>query len=176
MRIRIEPFDLASPYFEAAARVCAEVFGDECANSLRFIEKYTRYPGFLGLAALTGEQVVALGFGISARPGQWWHDKVAAQIGYDHPALQNAWVLTQLGVLAPYRNRGIGGRLHDALLRRQPCRRLLLSVAAHNIDAQRFYERRRWRVLHTGLIFIQSDAPYTIMSRTWRRSATRRMP
>ena len=166
MEIRLEPFGLGSRLFEDAVDVYCAVFGGEWEGSYLFMVRYAQYPDFHGRVALDGSQVVGMGFGARSEPGQWWHDRVASQVGLEHPALQDAWVLVELGVLADYRSQGIGGRLHDALVAVQPLPRLLLSTQVSNLDAQRFYLRRGWQVLHPGFDFVAGTPPYLVMHQT----------
>jgi hypothetical protein len=56
-----------------------------------------------GYVALFGSQVAGMGFGTRALLGQRWQDRIAAEVGADHLALQNAWVLVDLAVRLAYR-------------------------------------------------------------------------
>jgi ribosomal protein S18 acetylase RimI-like enzyme len=109
--------------------------------------------------------VVGMGFGARSEPGQWWHDAVAAQVGSDHPALEDAWVLVELAVLPEHQGRGIGSALHDAILAAQPCARTLLSTELTNMRARAMYESRGWRYLHPGLVFSEGQPSYVVMHR-----------
>ena len=164
--ITLIPFTPNSPHFEDALMIYIDVFHDPWTSAMRYVTRHSQMPQYVGLAALHNDKVVGMGFGTQSLPGQWWHDRVAAELGIDHPALQQSWVLAELGVLAPYRNRGIGGRLHDALTTKQPLPNLLLSTAAHNHKAQRFYTRRGWKTLHSGITFARHNEPYVIMQQS----------
>ena len=96
--------------------------------------------------------------------GQRWHDRVAAEIGPDHPALQDAWVLVNLAIRSTYRNRGIGATLLKTLLASQSCPRTLLSTEVANAGARRLYERNGWRYLHPGLVFTPGQQPFVVMA------------
>ena len=164
--VRLAPFNHNSRYFEDAVRVYMAVFGDNSySGSLIFFDRYSHYPHFQGLVAVVKRQVVGMAFGTQSLSGQWWHDKVAEQVGVEHPALHNAWVLTELGVLAAYRNQGIGVRLHDAIIARQPLPNLLLSTQVANQGARRLYERLGWAYLHMGFAFNEGQEPYCVMYR-----------
>lgn len=118
-----------------------------------------------GYVALIGTCVAGMGFGARSLPGQWWHDRIASEIGADHPALQDAWVLVDLAVRLAYRNQGIGGMLLETLLASQPCPRTLLSTEVANAGARRLYERTGWRYLHPGFIFTPGQQSFVVMGR-----------
>ncbi|HEY7057442.1 MAG TPA: GNAT family N-acetyltransferase [Vicinamibacterales bacterium] len=143
-----------------------ETFGGEEDVIREFIARYaTTLPDWRGYVALVGTHVAAMGFGTRSLPGQWWHDRVAAAIGADHLALQDAWVLVDLAVRSAYRSQGIGGALLKTLLVRQPCPRALLSTEVANAGARRLYERNGWRYLHPGLVFTPGQQPFVVMGR-----------
>ena len=162
----LEPFDAASATFEEVIRIYLEVFGGEEEEIRAFITRYaTTFPDWRGHVALVGEQVAGMGFGTRSLPGQWWHDKVEAQVGAEHSALQDAWVLVDLAVRPAYQNQGIGAAIMNALLASQPCPRALLSTEVANSGARRLYTRNGWRLLHPGFVFIPGQQPYVVMAR-----------
>lgn len=162
----LEPFDAASSYFDEVIRIYLEAFGGEEDTIRAFITRYANtLPDWRGYVALLGAQVAGMGFGTRSQPGQWWHDRVAAEIGADHPALQDAWVLVDLAVRSAYRNRGIGTTLLETLLKNQPCPRALLSTEVANAGARRLYECDGWRYLHPGFVFIPGQQPFVVMGR-----------
>lgn len=146
-----------------AARVYAAVWGRNWQDSMSFFRKYTNFPHFHGYVARVNDSTVGMGFGTQSLPGQWWHDKVAKRLGENHPALQDAWVLTELAVLAPFRNGQIGTALHNQLLNDQPMRNVLLSTQVSNLGAQRFYKRHGWQIIHKGFAFGHGREKYVIM-------------
>lgn len=151
-------------------RVYTETWEREWEVSHAFVTRYASYADFRGYVASGDGAVIGMGFGARSEPGQWWHDKVAAQVGADHPALRGAWALVELAVLPAYQGRAIGGALHDALLAAQPCPRALLSTEVTNTRARALYERRGWRYLHPGFAFIDGQPPFVVMHREERRN------
>lgn len=134
-----------------------------------FFTRYAGLPDYHGLVAGRAGWPVGYGFGVRSAPGNWWHDKVAGQVGSDHPALQDAWCLASLAVAAEERSKGIGSLLLARLLAAQPCPRALLSTEASNKTARRFYERRGWTTLHSGFVFKEGDPSFIVMRRELRR-------
>jgi len=153
LHLDLVPFALGSPRIEDAARMFAAVFQEEWEPSLGLVLDQAHRPDFRGRVALVDNTVVGMGFGARAEAGHWWYDGIAAHVGADHPALQEAWNLSELAILPAFRRRGIGTRLVDALLGAQPYPRALLSVIAANAPARQMYEQTGWRYVHPGLVF-----------------------
>jgi hypothetical protein len=163
MSIEFIPFSYQSSLFYDAVRIYCEVWGRDRQGSLLFFQRYAEYGYFSGYVASHHSRVIGMGFGTISKKGQWWHDKVAEQVGENHSALQEAWVLTELAVLKEYRNKQIGSALHKRILKTQPFRNVLLSTQVDNFGARRFYEKQGWGYLHAGFSFQRGQMPYCIM-------------
>lgn len=159
------PLTAASPHLEDAVAMFARTWDRPLEPARDFFQHQMQQPDLRGYVALHHDQVVALGFGTAGRPGQWWYDTVARQIGHSHPALREAWILVELAVAEDFRGQGLGGYLHDRLLTEQPRPRTLLSTQVGNLSARRMYERRGWKYLHPGFAFLPGQQPYVVMYR-----------
>jgi ribosomal protein S18 acetylase RimI-like enzyme len=163
----IEFFALSdeSPYLVEAV----EVYNEYVAGDLRYQEHFFRShlgrEGYRGLVARHENKTIGVAFGSCSLRGQWWHERVSVHVGREHEALQSAWVLTQLNVLAAYRNQQLGTLLHEKIIAAQPCKKLLLSTPVSNKAAQRFYLRHGWYFIHDGFVFSSGDIPYAIMAK-----------
>lgn len=166
MTVKFLPLHARSPYVMDAVHIYNEYISAELDYQEHFFRTHMRRPGYVGLLAQVDECIVGVAFGSFSLGGQWWHDRVATHVGAEHPALQDAWVLTQLNVLKAYRNRTIGKQLHDAIIEKQTQPNLLLSTQVANHHAQRFYKRYGWHILHDGFIFSSGDEPYKILHKT----------
>jgi ribosomal protein S18 acetylase RimI-like enzyme len=166
---RIEPFDLDSPFWPGAIDVYTRTWLMDRDRALYFFTRQASRPDFRGLVAVAGDEVVGMVFGSHSQPGQWWYDHVALRLGEDHPALQDAWMLTELAVAPEWRGQGIGAALHDAVLAAQPCTRVLLSTEVSNDLARDMYEHRGWRYLHPGFAFEPGRPEFAIMHRSLSR-------
>ena len=156
-------YDAGSPRLEDAIRVYLEVFGGDAAAGADFVRRYAGQPDFRGLLAVdAGGRAIGLAFGHRFFPENWWCARVAEELGAGHPALGDAWVLVELGVVEPWRRRGVGTALHDAVLASQPCARAVLSTRVDNHGARRLYERLGWRYLHPGFVFREEQPPCVV--------------
>lgn len=163
MNIEFLPLNQDSVYLRKAVAVYHEYTPGDMRYQTNFFTSHMKREGYVGLVAQVEKEIVGVAFGSNSLVGQWWHSKVVYHVGENHEALQNAWVLTQVNVLSAYRNHGIGTLLHDKIISKQKCPRLLLSTPVSNKDAQRFYKRYGWDYLHHGFPFFAGDEPYAIM-------------
>jgi ribosomal protein S18 acetylase RimI-like enzyme len=96
-----------------------------------------------------GRRVVGFAWGYTGQPGQYWPDLVSTTLG----AAVDGWVgghfeFVELAVAPGARRRGLGGRLHDALVAGLPHDRGLLGTSADPADpAVALYLGRGWQPL-----------------------------
>jgi len=166
MKVDLLPLNTKSPHVLDAVKIYNEYLPGDLDYQEHFFRTHMRRPGYVGLLARAEHRIVGVAFGSFSLPGQWWHERVATHVGREHPALHEAWVLTQLNVLRAYRNQKIGELLHNAVIEQQTRKRLLLSTQVANKGAQRFYKRHDWHILHDGFCFSQGDEPYKILNKT----------
>ena len=141
----------------------------------RFAEilpRHARRRGFRFLAARTEDSELAgFAYGYLGGPGEWWHDHVSAALG---PELERRWLspghfeFAELQVRPGLRRRGLGGRLHDALLSGLTSPTAVLSTQRDNTAAIRLYEGRGWRVILDEIDF-GDPSPFLVMGRDLAR-------
>lgn len=165
MEVELIAYNFRSSLLHDAVNVYCEVWQRDKQDSTIFFRKYARMPDFIGYVASVGGAVVGTAFGTVSLAGQWWHDRVAKEVGRNHSALQEAWVLTELAVLEAYRKHKIGHQLHKLVLSEQPYPNALLSTQVDNYVARKFYENRKWTYLHKGFPFQKGRPHYCIMHR-----------
>jgi ribosomal protein S18 acetylase RimI-like enzyme len=138
----------------------------------RFDEILPRHAGRKGfrfLAARTEDGTLAgFAYGYEGRPGEWWHDRVAEAMT---PEQREAWLapghfeFVELQVAPELEGRGIGGRLHDALLARAAGPTAVLSTQRSNERALGFYGRRGWETVIEEIDFGEGYSPFVVLGK-----------
>ena len=176
---RVEPGRVVEELVGQVVEVWAAAHGLSSASATRRefgatrIPRHARREGFRFVAALAPRgRLVGFVYGYAGAPGQWWYDKVGAALDADARA---TWLepphfeLTEIAVDPPYQRRGVGSRLHDAVLEDLPYDRALLSALADNAPVLRFYARRGWRVLLDELRFEAGRPAFSILGKELRQ-------
>jgi ribosomal protein S18 acetylase RimI-like enzyme len=124
--------------------------------------------GFRFLAARVEGSLVGFTYGYLGAPGQWWHDIVSAAMTTEQ---RRRWLtpgqfeLVELHVRPGFRRRGIGARLHDALLASVAGPTAVLSTQTDNMPALSLYRGRDWVGVVASLRFAPGGEKYTILGR-----------
>ena len=141
----------------------------EVARFAEVLGRHSTYEGFRCRVAREGPggEVVGVAYGYTGKPGQWWHDIVAGSLG---PARAERWLgdcfeLVELHLLPHLQGRGVGGRLHDALLDGVPHRTAALSTVQAETPALRLYRKRGWLPLLEHFSFPGGSRPFLILGR-----------
>jgi ribosomal protein S18 acetylase RimI-like enzyme len=112
-------------------------------------------------------ELVGFAYGYRGGDGQWWHDLVAAALG-DEGA--ERWLppghfeFVELHVRRALWGRGIGSRLHDALLTGEPGP-AVLSTQQDNDRALRLYRHRGWLVVVPHIDFGAGYPPFCVLGK-----------
>jgi ribosomal protein S18 acetylase RimI-like enzyme len=108
---------------------------------------HTSRDGFRLTAAHDDGALVGFAYGYVGERGQWWSDQVveALPVTVTDVRVGGHFEFVELGVLPGYRRQGIGGRLHDDLMREIGHRQALLSTDDDSqTSARRLYGSRDW--------------------------------
>jgi GNAT superfamily N-acetyltransferase len=148
----------SSPYCKEEAGVV------DFAQSLpRHLEK----EGFRIAVKLENQTKRAVGFayGYANTPDQLWYEEVAKAV---QPWIVTEWLtgsfrLVEMAVTPKAQGQGIGGLLHDHLLRGLSYQKAVLSTMAAQTSAHSMYHKRGWQVLLDDLFFPGVARPYRIM-------------
>lgn len=114
-------------------------------------DRHRSRAGFRLVTARDGERMLGFAWGYIGERGQYWSDFISREVGRGG----DDWIgghfeFVELAVMPDARGRGIGCRLHDALLADLPHERALLSTSARSDDpAVRLYSSRGWVTLAT---------------------------
>jgi ribosomal protein S18 acetylase RimI-like enzyme len=116
-------------------------------------------------ARAPGGPLLGFSYGYTAEPNQWWYDVVARALSREARAywLRDAFELVELAVDPAAQGQGLGGRLHDDLLRGLPHHTAVLSTAQAETAGQRLYRKRGWEVLLPHFVFPGGSMPFLIM-------------
>jgi ribosomal protein S18 acetylase RimI-like enzyme len=71
----------------------------------------------------------------------------------------------ELQVAPELEEQGIGGSLHDALIRTARGRTAVLSTEVSNARARGFYERRGWQTLVAEIEFGAGYTPFVVLGK-----------
>jgi ribosomal protein S18 acetylase RimI-like enzyme len=146
----------------------AEIWPDASRDRIaEILPRHLGRDGFRFHGAFAGDRVVGFVYGYLGGPGQWWHDRVVTALGREASA---RWLppghfeFTELHVRPEWQRRGIGGRLHDALLAGVDAPTAVLSTQTDNEPAIALYSGRGWQVIMPSLDF-GSGRPFLIMGK-----------
>jgi GNAT superfamily N-acetyltransferase len=131
------------------------------------LARHGRRHDFVFLVARERGRVVGLAYGYTGEYGQWWTDRVAPAL--DAPT-RSAWIdaphfeVCELHVSPSRQRRGIGARLLEELLARQPHDRALLTANAAKRQPLPFYRKHGW--IELGEVSFGSGfPPYVVLGR-----------
>jgi GNAT superfamily N-acetyltransferase len=179
----VPPEEFAGPLVRDVVDVFAEALELSRHNARvqampSIIRRHSTYPGFRARGAFADDdRLEGFTYGFSTFAGGWWREQVAAALT---PEQRRSWLadtfeFAELHVRPSAQGLGVGGRLHDELLREVPHRMALLSVRHGGERARRLYLDRGWLTLIEEMRFPGSEStPYHVMGRylTADRSGT----
>ena len=162
----LAPFDLGSPLLPGVLDVYKRVWGDRGFQPQ--VRRHAAYPGFKGIAALASSgEIAGYIYGTSTLPGQWWPDRIAAVIGRElaDRRLYGSFNVTELGVRAEHRRRGLGTLLMRAVLADLPYPHVTLSTECANHPARTLYEGLGFGYLVEHMYFAEGGEEYAVLER-----------
>jgi GNAT superfamily N-acetyltransferase len=131
------------------------------------VSRYTGRDGFrLPVASGPGGRPAGFALGVTAHPGDWWRDKVAAAIG---GAATQRWLgqscleIVHVAVVPGGQRRGTGRRLMAALLAPPRPGTGVLSCHPEAKAAQDFYLTQGWQVITAGFRLQPGQPGYWLM-------------
>jgi ribosomal protein S18 acetylase RimI-like enzyme len=153
-----EVVELTAEEALASRRELAEVWtGVSSVRLGEILERHAARDGFTFLAARDNGTIEGFTYGYRGSSGEWWHDLVAKSMSDEQRArwlVPRHFEYVELHVRPERQGRGLGGRLHDELLARQPdSPTAVLSTQVDNERALRLYHGRGWEVVVPELDF-----------------------
>jgi GNAT superfamily N-acetyltransferase len=175
----VEPITYTSvppePVLDGCVNVYRAAFGEppyleppgEAGQLRDRVSRYAGRDGFrLPVASLPGGAAAGFALGVTAHPGDWWRDKVAAAVG---GAAEQRWLaqscleIVHVAVLPGEQRHGIGRRLMAALLAPPRPATGVLSCHPAATAAQNFYLAQGWQVITTGFRLQPGQLGYWLM-------------
>ncbi len=141
----------------------------EGPNGVDDFRKRTRVqieqPGFGLMTAHAEEEIVGFAFGLSLPPDTSWWDDLLTPLPRE---LTEEWegrtfALIELDVRAPWRRRGVGRALHDALLADRPEERATLCASPEAEPAQAAYASWGWRKVGEKPLPLAGNPVYDVL-------------
>jgi len=172
--ISIQPLALSSSALDGVIALYNAVWGKSGAGAASAdaqIRRHASYPGFKAVVALARDgRAVGFAYGYTDTPGQWWHERVAEQLGVERTAreLTGSFCVTELAVAPSHRRHGLGRRLLDTLFVGLPHAAATLSTQRDNLPARALYEAAGWEYLIARMRFTPGDREWVIMRRRLR--------
>jgi ribosomal protein S18 acetylase RimI-like enzyme len=146
----------------------AEVWIGTTDGRLReILPRHAARNGFRFFTARSNARLAGFAYGYLGAPGQWWHDIVFRSMTSPQRARWLApghFEVVELHVHPEFRRRGIGGRLHDALLDGLASRTAVLSTQVDNEPALALYTGRGWEIVVPSLRFAPAADRYAILA------------
>lgn len=169
--VRIEAIitENAERFREGVGRVYEDVWKTDHDQTEAFLstmfERHVHCPDFAGLVALSAGQVVGFTYGYRTEPGGWWHELVKPTLVANGNGdwLTDAFEFVELAVASAFHGQGIGGRLHDQLLRVRSESFALLSTQEGESPAQIMYAKRGWVSLAEGFQYLPGGEPCSLL-------------
>jgi GNAT superfamily N-acetyltransferase len=128
---------------------------------------HVQRPGFRCCVAKHDVDGLMVGFayGFTAEPGDGWWERVADVLTEDEVEawLEDCFALAELAVIPEMQGRGLGGQLHDAVLKGLPHRAAVLSTLSAETPAMRLYCKRGWVTLLEDVLWPGMARPYVVM-------------
>lgn len=111
------------------------------------------------------EAIIGFAYGYTNRPDELFQQEVAKAVHPDSVRdwLVNSFRLVEMAVRPDAQGQGIGGALHDSLLRGLSYEKAVLATMAAETKAYKLYRKRGWRVLLEEIYFPNVPRPYRIM-------------
>jgi ribosomal protein S18 acetylase RimI-like enzyme len=145
---------LDSSHFDAVDGLYARIWGQFGAET--DVWEHAAVDGFAGVVALTrGGELAGYVYGITARPGQRWTERIAPLLAPEVVSrdLFGSFYVVELAVAQEHRQRGLGGQLMRAALGRVPHAATTIATEYDNAPARALYERLGYTYLLERISF-----------------------
>ncbi|MFD4658953.1 GNAT family N-acetyltransferase [Kitasatospora sp. NPDC058444] len=120
---------------------------DDLAGFLEGYESFRTMPGFRLVLARSGAALVGFAFGVLLQSdSRWWHG-LGLTKDFTHEDGHRTFVIREIAVVPERRRRGLGRKLHAAVLAGADVERVTLAVRPEAQAAMKMYEALGYRGL-----------------------------
>lgn len=139
----------------------------DVASFAKRLPRHAARDGFRCAVGREGDRPIGFAYGYVGAPGPWRHDRVRAALS---PPMVERWLdgafeLTELAVVPNAQGRGIGSRLHDAVLDATSAPPVVASTPRDDDPAVAFYRRRGWATLIEDMRYPGAPTPRLLLGR-----------
>jgi ribosomal protein S18 acetylase RimI-like enzyme len=168
-QVKLLRSDIAEVYQAAFSAPPYNKTGGDLVSFLSTFTRHSSREGFTCFVVRDGDggQLLGFAYGYTSQKGQWWHDQVASALDPTQVQywLSNAFEFVELAVQPSHQGKGIGSRLHDALLTDLPHHTAMLSTMQAETAGLRLYRKRGWEIVIENFIFTNIQEAYIIMGK-----------
>ncbi|MEN2767856.1 GNAT family N-acetyltransferase [Ornithinibacillus xuwenensis] len=139
-------------------------------NGVEFVQRIKRhftYPGFIGILASQGAEVMGFVYGYASVKGQYYHELLCQQLSVSEQRLwlEDCFELVELAVHPSIRRQRLGQRLVQSLMEQVTCQTAILTTQKNNIPALGLYKQLNWEVVKDDFFPTQQQEAYLIMGK-----------
>lgn len=118
-------------------------------------------------AALSGDDLVGIGYGYRGSPGQWWHDQVRDVLSIEAARswLDGAFEVCELHVRPAAQQGGLGRALLEDLLEQTDARTAVLTTPDAPTRARDFYRAGGWVELAGNVHFPGDSRAFAVLAK-----------
>lgn len=140
----------------------------ELEDAISNINKHAGYEGFKGLKATDKDRgLIGFAYGYTSLAHQFYREKLEMQLTVEQKIkwLGDCFEFVEMAVALEFKRQGIGGLLHDTLLRGQAHKMSVLTTPVDNFPALQLYKKKGWKFIKEDAAVISESHPQVIMGK-----------
>lgn len=167
MMMEIRNILFNEPEMNHIARLYSEIWGTSAEEFLIRFKRHATYPGFRGIVATAGEEIISLAYGYTSMEGQYYHEilKKSLSVKEQKLWLADCFELVELAVDPAFRRNKIGQALLSELTGQIMNKTAILTTQVDNLPARTMYEKLGWISIRDNFVPKENGKPYVIMGK-----------
>jgi ribosomal protein S18 acetylase RimI-like enzyme len=148
-------------------RLYSEVWGGNPEDFSGQFNRHMTYPGFHGIVAYDGKEVIGFAYGYTSIPGQFYHELLRKELAKSHQEwwLEDCFEFVELVVHPSHRRKKLGQNLVEKLLENTQNQTSILTTQRNNTSALSLYDKLNWETLEQNFKPGENTEPYVIMGK-----------